>query len=198
MLLASGSEQYIISSKTLLETERGSGAYVPLTATDLFGNRLITTLADTMFRFFINWLTFGTTFLVVLKLFRAKEGPWHQLFVIIGYSFIVVAIFIFVYAIVISALPAIYLDFDIWNGVLEGNEEMFNEMILEYERTWGFLLMYQLRQVFSIAIATWTAALGAVAIHFLRGVSWNRALIISAIVSVISLFLLGPLVFYSL
>ena len=194
-LLASASAQYISSSKTLLETEKESGVYIPLTATDLFSDRLIFTLRDAMFIFFLRWLIYGVTFLLILKLFRAKEGPWHQLFIMIGYTFIVATIFIFVDAIIISTFPAINLDFDVWNGVLEGNEEMLNEMILEYERTWGPLLAYQLRSYFPIIIVIWAAVLGAVAIHFLREVSWNKALIVSAIVSAISLFLMGPLAF---
>lgn len=196
-LLASLSAQYVNSSKTLLETAEGSTVYTPLTATSFFGDRLITTLTDTLFRFFLNWLVYGVTFLLILKLFRAKEGPWHQVFTVIGYSFIVATFFVFVNAIIVSTFPVVHLRFEVWNGVLEGNQERFNEMILRYEETWGHLFAYQLIPYFSIIIATWIAALDAVGVHFLREVSWNRALIISTIVSVMSVFLLGPLIFYS-
>lgn len=193
-LLASASSHYISSSKTFLETKEG-GVYVPLTATDMFLEQFMVILRDTVFLFFLRWLIYGVTFLFILKLFRAKEGPWHQLFIIIGYLLIVATVFTFVDAIVFSTLPVISLEFDVWKGALEGNEEMLKAMILEYEETWGSSLAYQLSPYFSIAVATWTAFLGAVAIHFLREVSWNKAIVISAVVSVISLFLMGPLAF---
>jgi hypothetical protein len=189
-LLASISAQYVSSSKTLLQTEQ-NGKYVPLTATDMFNQQLILNLRDSVFIFFVKWLIYGSAFLLVLKLFRAKEGPWHQVFIVIAYSFIIAAVFIFINAIVFVTFPPVRLEFEIWSGALEGNEEMITEMISRYEKTWG--LAYQLRPFFSTIIVTWTALLGAVAIHFLREVPWNRALLISTIVSVISLILLGPL-----
>lgn len=190
-LLASISAQYVSSSKTLLETAKGSDVYTPLAATDLFNEQLMLTLGNTIFLFFIKWLIYGSTFLLILRLFKAKEGPWHQLFVVIGYPFIVAAVFIFVNAIVILTFPSVRFDFLVWSEALKGNEKMINEMFLMYEKSWG--LAYQLKMYFSIVIAIWTAALGAIAIHFLREVPWNKALIISTIVSAISLFLLGPL-----
>jgi len=190
-LLASICVQYISSSKTLLETERKSGVYTPLVATSLFNEQLMLTLGNTIFLFFIKWFIYGSTFLLILKLFKAKEGPWHQLFIVIGYSFIVATVFIFVNAIVISMFPPVRFDFGVWSEALRGNEEMIDEMVLIYQKSWG--LAYQLKAYFSIIVTTWTAALGAVAIHFLREIPWNKALIISMIVSTISLFLLGPL-----
>lgn len=195
-LLASVGAQYVNSSKTLLETAEGSTVYTPLTATSFFGERLLTALTDTLFRFFLNWLVYGATFLLFLKLFRAKEGPWHQVFTVIGYSFIVATFFVFVNAIIVSTFPVVHLKFGVWNGVLEGNQERIDEMILTYEETLGSLLAYQVMPYFSIIIAAWIAALDAIGVHFLREVSWNKALIISTIVSVLSLFLLGPLIFY--
>jgi len=192
-LLASVTVQYISSTKTFLQTE--SGEYVPLATTEIFTGQLMSTIIDAIFSFSINWLIYGLMFMVVLKLFRGKEGPWYHLLITIGYTFIVAAIFIFVNAIIVSTLPAISFKFEVWNGALEGNEEMLNEMILEYEKTWGSLLAYQVRPYFSIIIATWTAALGAVAVHFLREVSWNKAIVASAIVSSLSLLLVGPLIF---
>jgi len=192
-LLASVSVQYISSTKTFLQTE--SGEYVPLAATEIFPGQLMSTFIDAIFSFSINWLIYGVMFMAVLKLFRGKEGPWYHLLITIGYTFIVAAIFIFVNAIIVSTLPVISFEFEIWNGVLEGNEEMLNVMILEYEKAWGSLLAYQVRPYFSIIIATWTAALGAVAVHFLREVSWNKAIVVSAIVSSLSLLLMGPLIY---
>jgi hypothetical protein len=192
-LLASVSVQYISSTKTFLQTE--SDEYVPLAATEIFPGQLMSTFIDAIFRFSINWLIYGVMFMAVLKLFRGKERPWYHLLITIGYTFIVAAIFIFVNAIIVSTLPVIRFEFEVWNGALEGNEEMLNVMILEYEKTWGSLLAYQVRPYFSIIIATWTAALGAVAVHFLREVSWNKAIVVSAIVSSLSLLLMGPLIY---
>ncbi len=194
-LLASFGVQYINSSKTLIETEQGSRVYVPISATDIFSGRIVPVLTETAFRFFLNWLIYGAVFLLVLKLFRAKEGPWHHLLIIIGYTLIVAAVFSILNAIIVSTFPEIRLDFEVWNGALEGDEEMLKRMIRTYEETWGSLFVYQLIPYFSIIIATWTAALGAIAIHFLREVSWNRALVITAIVSAVSLLLSGPLAF---
>ena len=194
-LLASLGTHYVSASKTLLEDSSGSGTYIPLTATDLFRNNLVITLTDTVFRFFFQWLIYGGAFLLALKLLKAKEGPWHHLFIIIGYTLIIAAIFIFVEAILFSTLPIIDLEFEVWNGALEGNEEMIERMILAYEEKWSSALVYQLGPYFSIITTTWIAALCAVAVHFLREVSWNKAIVVSAIVSVISMILLGPLAF---
>ncbi len=193
-LLASVSAQYIGSSKILLQTE--SGTYIPLTATDLFSDRLISTLTATMFSFFLNWLIYGAAFLLILKVFRAKEGPWHLLFIIIGYTFIVAAVFVLVNAILISTLPTINFDFKTWTqAFLEMNVEAQDSVFQEFEKNWAPLLAFQIGSYLFIAVEVWTVALGAIAIHFLREVSWNKAIIISAIVSVVSLFLRAPLVF---
>lgn len=191
--LASITVQYTSSTRTFLQIE--SGEYVPLAATEIFTGQLVPTLMDAIFRFSINWLIYGVMFIAILKLAREKEGSWRHLLITIGYTFIVSTIFIFVNAIIFSTLPIVRFRFEVWNGALEGSEDMLNEMIQEYERTWGSLLAYQLRPYFSIVIATWTAALGAVAVHFVREVSWNKAIVISAIVSAISLLLMGPLIF---
>lgn len=195
-LLASVSIQSIGSSKTLLEVEMESDTYIPLTATDLFSDRLILTLTNSTFRFFLNWLIYGATFLLILKLFRAKEGPWRQLFILIGYTFIVAAVFVIVNAILISTFPTIHFDFVTWTqAFLEGDVEAQSRIIQEYEKNWVGLPAYQIGFYLIIVNEVWIAALGAVAIHFLREVSWNKALIISAIASVLSLFLRFPLTF---
>ncbi len=197
-LLASLSAQYVNSSRTLIETEKGSQVYVPISATYIFSDQLAPALIEATFRFFLNWLIYGVAFLLVLKLFKAKEGAWHHLFIIIGYTFIVAAIFILVNVIIVSTFPTVRLEFDVWNGASEGNEEMFSQMVQKYEQAWGSLFVYKLRPYLLMVNATWTAALGAIAVHFLREVSWNKALVISAIVSVIGWFLAGPLSFYYL
>lgn len=193
-LLVSVGMQYISSSKILLETE--SGVYVPLTATDLFGNRLILTLTDTVFRFFLNWLLYAAIMLLVLRLFRAKEGPWHKMFIVIGYIFIVTAVSVVVTTILFSTFPSIAFSFDTWTkALLEGDSQAQDLMIQQYNEKWVPLPAYQIASYLFIAVEMWTAALGAVAIHFLREVSWNKALILSAIVSVVSFLIGGPLIF---
>lgn len=190
-LLASASVHYMSSSKTLLETKEG--VYAPLTTNAIFIRQLISNIGDTIFVFFIRWLVYGSAFLLVLKLFRAKEGPWHNLFVVTGHLFIVAAIFTLINGVIIYTLPSVQFTFDVWSKALQGDREMLEKMIIKYEKTWGFV--YQLRPYISTIVSLWTAILGAIAIHFLRDVSWNKALIISTIVSVISLVLLGPLAF---
>jgi hypothetical protein len=190
-LVASAGVYYVSSSKTLLETEEGF--YAPLTATTIFTQQLISNIGDAVFVFLLKWLVYGFAFLFVLKLFRAKEGSWHHLFIVVGHLFIVTTIFSLINGVIIYTLPTIRFEFDIWNRALQGDQEMLKEMMMEYERAWSFV--YQLRPYLSTIVMLWTAFLGAIAIHFLREVSWNKALIISTIVSVISLLLLGPLAF---
>jgi len=194
-LLTSASAQYISSSKTLLEDTSGSYTYTPLTATDIFSERLILTLTDTVFRFLLNWLIYGAIFLLLLRLFRTKEGPWHQLFITIGYTLIVAAIFVVVSAILISTFPTVEFNFETWTQAFrEGDAQAQNLMLEKYEKTWNPLPAYKIASYLFIAVEVWTAALAAVSIHFLREVSWNKALIISAIVSVTSLFFRLPLI----
>lgn len=193
-LLASSSAQYISSSKILLEDASGSYTYTPLTATDIFSDWLILTLTGTVFRFLLNWLILGAIFLLLLRLSRTKEGPWHQLFITIGYTFIVAAIFVVVSAILISTFPTVPFKFETWTqAFLEGDTQAQNLMLEEYEKRWNPLPAYQIASYLFIAVEVWTAALAAVSIHFLREVSWKKALIISAIVSVTSLFFRLPL-----
>jgi len=195
-LLASISIQFVSSSKILLEVEAGSGAYIPLTETNLFTDRLILTLTDSAFRFFLNWLIYGAAFLLILKLFRTKEGAWHRLFIIIGYTFIVAAVFVIVNAILISTFPTISFDYQTWTqAFMEGDVEAQNRVIQGYENNWVGLPAYQIGYYLTFVNEVWVAALGALAIHFLREVTWNKALTISAIASVLSLFLRFPLIF---
>lgn len=176
--------------------EAGSGAYIPLTETNLFTDRLILTLTDSAFRFFLNWLIYGAAFLLILKLFRTKEGAWHRLFIIIGYTFIVAAVFVIVNAILISTFPTISFDYQTWTqAFMEGDVEAQNRVIQGYENNWVGLPAYQIGYYLTFVNEVWVAALGALAIHFLREVTWNKALTISAIASVLSLFLRFPLIF---
>lgn len=195
-ILASASAQYVSSSKILLEDASGSYTYTPLTATDTFSEGLILMLTYTVFRFLLNWLIYGAIFLLVLKLFRTKEGPWHQLFITVGYTFIVAAIFVVVSAILISTFPTVEFSFETWTqAFLEGDAQAQNLMLEKYKKRWNPLLAYQIESYLFIVVEVWTAALAAVSIHFLREVSWKKALIISAIVSVTSLIFRLPLVF---
>jgi hypothetical protein len=194
-LLASASAQYISSSKTLLQEKEESSTYIPLTTTDLFHKQLISTLTDTTFRFFLNWLLYGITFLPILKLFKAKEGPWTQLFILIGYTFIVAAVFLIIRAILIATFPPISFNFQTWTqAFLEREPEAQNRMLQEFEKHWVTLPAFQIGSYLFVAVETWTTTLSAVAIHFLREVSWTKSLIISAIASAISLFLRFPLI----
>ena len=189
-LLAYAGASYISSSKILLETEKGTGAYMPLTSTDLFTGPLIWTLTYTMFSFFLNWFFYGITFLLIMKLFGVKEGPWRQLFILIGYTFIVTAVVVFVRAILIYTYPTVNFEFETWTKALEGNAQAQVTIFQEYARR-----AYAFASYFFVVREVWTAALSAVAIHFLREVSWNKALIISVIVSTASLFFRFPFVF---
>jgi len=190
---ASVGVHYMSSSKTLLEIERESNLYAPLTDTAFFTQQLVVTIGDTIFVFLLKWLIYGLAFLFVLKLFRAKEGSWNRLFIVVGHLFIVTAIVTIVTGIILLWLPTVRFDFDVWNGAFQGNEEMLEEMRMEYERAWGFI--YLLRPYLLTIATLWITVLGAVAVHFLRDVSWNKALIASTIVSVLNLVLLGPLAF---
>jgi len=192
-LLASIGAQYISSSKVILQAENGE--LVPLTTTAMFNQILMATLRDVTFSFFLNWLLYGATFLLILKLFRIKEGLWHKFFIMIGYIFIVSAVFVVVTAILISTFPAIDFDFETWTkAFLEGNAQAQDQVRQKYIENWLSLPAYQITSYLFVVEEVWIALLGAVAIHFLREVSWNKALIISAVASVISLFLRFPLI----
>ena len=197
-LPASISLEYIRSSKILLEVETGGGIYTPFNATDLFRSRLISTLTSSTLGFFLKWLIYGASFLLILKLFRTQEGPWHHIFILIGYTFIVATIFVIVNAILISTLPIIRLDFETWTqAFLEGDVEALSQVLQEYERNLAGLpaQIAQIGFYLIIVNEVWTTALGAIAVHFLREVSWNKAIVVSVIVSSLSLLLMGPLVY---
>jgi len=78
---------------------------------------------------------------------------------------------------------------------MEGDVEAQNRVIQGYENNWVGLPAYQIGYYLTFVNEVWVAALGALAIHFLREVTWNKALTISAIASVLSLFLRFPLIF---
>jgi len=190
-MLATAGVQYVSASKIFLET---NGKYVCLLTLTSFSGLVVSSLINTAVHFFINWLMYAAALFLIIKVFHIKTHPWVVFYVIIGYVFSVTLVYVLVNIALISALPSINLPPVAWkawdpqatNEEAKAAREIINQKLQE---NWHPIWTFQALPYLSYAIDVWTAALCAVAIRSSYEVTWSKAIVISAIASVIVLFL---------
>lgn len=190
-MLAAAGAQYVSASKISLET---NGEYICLLTSTPFGGLMVSSLINTAFHFFINWIMYAAVLLLITKVFRIKTGSWAVFYVIIGYVFSVTIVYVLANAALISALPSLNLPTVAWkawdpqatNEEAKAAREIINQKLRE---NWYPLWAFQALPYLSYAIDVWTAALCAVAIRSSYEVTWSKAIAVSAIASAIVLSL---------
>lgn len=119
--------------------------------------------------FAMNWILWAGLLILVAKLFNEDLGRWNIFFVIIGYSFIATVVYMLISVVPLSTLPPL-------NVPLDANA--LNALL---DVTWRPLLAYQLWMYIPIIGEVWIAALGAVAIHTMKEMNWNKAATIATV-----------------
>ena len=107
--------------------------------------------------------------MLVAKLFNEDLGHWNIFFVVIGYSFMAAVIYNLVSVLPLTALPSLNVPIDT------------NALTALLETTWYPLLAYQLWIYIPIIGEVWIAALGAIAIHVMKDITWSKAATIAAV-----------------
>jgi len=182
-------------SKVEVQLESETGPYVPLLTTNVFGGRMLSVLIDQALMLAMTWLIYTAMIILVTKAFRVKEGSWRTLFYVIGYTLITSVVSTLITALLISPLPTVRLAWGWWNPTQELDEAARQGILKAYE-TWFSSPSFQVLNYLPFIVQGWAAALVAIAIRALLGVSWNKAVAISAIASVLA-FMMRLTFFYA-
>lgn len=181
-------------SKVNVQLESEIGPYAPLTTTATFGERVLLTMIDQVLSITLGWFIFTGITLLVIKAFRVNEGSWRTLFYVIGYTLITSVVVTLITGLLILPLPTVGLGWGIWNPTTPEMENVARQKIIEAYEPWFSSPTGQLLGFLPYLQQVWAAALAAIAIHSLLDVSWNKAVAISAIASVLTF--LTRLAFY--
>jgi len=174
------------------------GKYTSLLATDIYSSTILPSIIDGVFIFFFNWAIFAGVLMICTATLREKVGPWKTFFVVMGYIFSVTIVYIIVRAVLISALPELRLQYEVWKtwdpkateAEMRIASEIVNHQIQKY---WAQSWIYQFGSYFIFAVDAWTVALSLIAIRTLREISWKKALAIALLGYVVYFFLRGLL-----
>jgi len=176
---------YVSSSKVHIQLESELGPYVPLVTTDFFGGRMLSVVIDAALRLSLVWFIYTGIMLLVIKMFSLRGGSWRVLFFVIGYTLMTTVVYTLISALLVSALPMVYLKYGVWNPTPEMEEAAYNERLIAYG-PWFSSPIYKFAYYLSFVVEGWTGALAAIAIHALFGVTWRKAIAISVIASVVT------------
>lgn len=147
--------------------------YVSSLETGAFSGAIIPILMQAAVTFSMNWILWAGILLMIAKVFREELGPWTAFFVIIGYVFMATVVYTIASAVLLSTLPTLNLPL-----------EAGDVNVLIFER-WSPYLAYQVASYLLLAGEVWIAALCAIAIRLLRGITWGKAASISVVAFVI-------------
>lgn len=168
------------------------GKYVSFLNTDFYNSWFISSLigygsalTDTI----VGWALYAVFLWLIFKVFHVETGPLSTLFIVIGYTFFVRVIFLLVSSLLTSTLPPLNFPLKAWKPVA-GEEQIASESINNiYQTYWAPTLAYTISYFLPFVFYAWIVALCTVAIRFLRGLTWGKAVAISSIAYAMSLFM---------
>ena len=126
-------------------------------------------LLQVVLNFAMSWILWAGLLIIVAKLFNEDLGQWNTFFVVIGYSFIATVVYILINMVPLSSLPPLNVPLDV------------NELNALLDVSWRPLLTYQLWLYIPVIGEIWIAALGAVAVHVKKEMTWIKAATIAAV-----------------
>jgi len=147
--------------------------YVSSIETGAFSGSIIPVLISAAVFFSMNWILWSLILFMIAKVFREEVGPLTVFLIIIGYVFIVTAVYTIAGAVLLSTLPALNLPLK-----ADGTYVSFYEMWYPY---WAYQVWLYLPLVGEV----WTVMLCATAVRILRGITWGRAASISVVAFII-------------
>ena len=177
--------QYVHASKLFLETDV-PGETVPLIAADGFAGLIAGILASTGVTFFLQWIVYTGILLLIVKVFGGETTSWSAFFVVVGYIFAALIIYLIVNTILVSLLPTVTLPLK----TLPSTPEEAQAADAAIRQSWGRILAYQVGPYINYGVNVWIAALSAVAVYTSHKLTWGKALIIAAIAAVVNFFLI--------
>lgn len=182
--------QAINASRTLLG--QPNREYISLLESGRFVDALSGVVVFTSFQFILSWGLYVLILMFLLKAFREEPGSLRILFAVVGHAFAVLIVYSIVTVLLVSMLPIVTLEQEVWNPPL-GEEESAAQLIDEtYRAAWYDTLPFQLLSSFYFVsiFMIWTAILVAIALHSLYNTPWSKAGAISAVTFVFG-YLLG-------
>jgi len=134
-----------------------------------FSELLPSILLQVVLNFAMNWILWAGILILVARLFTEDLGKWNIFFVVIGYSFIATVVYTLINIVPLSSLPPLNVPMDV------------NALNALLDASWRPLLAYQLWLYIPIIGEVWIAALGAVAVHVRKEMTWSKAATIAAV-----------------
>lgn len=141
------------------------GRYVLASVAFPINGWLIEFLMFTGASFLLSWGIYGGLFLLFIKMFGEEVGSWKAFFIVVGYLFAVIMVYLAARTLSITMLP-------------ETPMEMFDE-------TWYPTCT---RAVGFIG-CVWMAALSVIALRSFYAFSWRKAVVISIVANIVNYFL---------
>ena len=171
----------------------------PFLTSESFGNYITYALAtiaiNTAIVFFLTWITYVGSFYIISSISHQKIGSWRQLFTVIGYVFIIAIFGVLVRVILFLSLPGLSFPLSSWPPLTTDDSIRAGVAMqgLLYPNT-----VYRLTFLASPnpgvdewVIDLWIAALCAVSMRVVSGLSWRRAAMFAGVAFFIKLFLFG-------
>jgi len=164
------------------------GEFNSVIAMGMLRQFIVSPLLGTLTNFFLGWVVYGGILLVVIKALRGEAGSLGALFTAVGCTFASLLVISLVYALLTLPLPTMRLPLRAWAA--PGTEgRAHEEMSGLFQEKWYSTLPYRLGAYYlPYGVNLWIAALSIIMIHFSCGVSWRKAVVISAVASLANFF----------
>jgi len=134
-----------------------------------FSVAMLTLFVSAAFSIAMNWILWAGIVVIVSKLFGEDLGRWNIVFVIIGYAFIVTAVYTLISALAFSSIPVLSLPLD------------SDLQIAVFNEAWLPNLAYQVGTLILWVGEVWIAALSALVIRLMKNTTWGKAATIAAV-----------------
>lgn len=165
--------------------------YVTSIETGEFNGLIIYILMWGVAGFSMNWLLWASVLLLILRVFKEKGGPWPMFFIIIGHVFSITIVYALVSTALFSALPSLKLPSDVNAADALIRERWYPNLAFQL---WNYVLPFvyfiYAPSPLLFFLGIWTMALCTIAIRFLCGITWGKAVNISMVAFTVR-FLLG-------
>jgi hypothetical protein len=179
-MLVVGSEEYIRSSKIILDSSTQS---MSLPYYDFFASRFVAVLIRSFYGFFLNWITYAGLLFLLVRVFHEKPFPLRPFLIVVGYTFSILILYVAISSVLISTLPQVHFELNFWTS---GAPKDIQTVI---DQAWGLTAASSLLNVLSFAFQFWLMLLGAVALHASTETKWGKAILISMVAYFASIIL---------
>jgi hypothetical protein len=165
-----------------------NGVRTSFLATTTFNGWFVTSLALSVVGLLLYWLVFASGVAVISSMLGGKQTSWRTLLIGLTYLLTVFVVIYAVRAAVYSLLPTIYFrDSSSWPPMDAVERDAAATLITE---NWGTPYAY-FENFLPLVTVAWLVTLGAIAVKTLREIGWIRAMIVSFIGLIVTVFIFG-------